>query len=184
MNFTLDAVRFISWAKKNIFLILFFSFSFFFIFFNLQKPCFWQDEAETALVAKTVLQYGVPKVTDGFNSYYQGPGKLGAAWGGVWAWTPWLQFYLAAFSIKLFGVSELAGRLPFALFGFITLLLLYSFSCRIFDRRTAFISFVLLAFCVPFILYVRQCRYYALVIFFTMWAIQSIAFISSSRFSK
>ncbi|HTV76526.1 MAG TPA: hypothetical protein VMD57_05950, partial [Candidatus Baltobacteraceae bacterium] len=36
-------------------------------FCNLDSRPFWGDEAETALLARNVLKFGVPKVDDGVN---------------------------------------------------------------------------------------------------------------------
>jgi hypothetical protein len=52
----------------------------------------WQDEAQSALISHSVLIYGVPKATDGKNSFAQvkdaeyGPNK-------IWKFHPWLPFY-------------------------------------------------------------------------------------------
>ncbi|HXC35418.1 MAG TPA: hypothetical protein VNV43_06050, partial [Candidatus Acidoferrales bacterium] len=40
---------------------------FFLAFCNLDSRPFWGDEAETALLARNVLKFGVPKVDDGVN---------------------------------------------------------------------------------------------------------------------
>src|SRR3989338_6059637 len=77
----------------------------FFLFFHLGSVYLWEDEAETALVAQTVLQEGIPKITDGLNFFYQEQGKR-VGYGDIWAWTPWLQFYVTAASMRLFGKSE------------------------------------------------------------------------------
>ena len=41
------------------------TFLFFLAFCNLDGRPFWGDEAETALLARNVLKFGVPKVDDG-----------------------------------------------------------------------------------------------------------------------
>src|SRR5215469_4160871 len=40
---------------------------FFLAFCNLDSRLFWGDEAETALLARNVVKFGVPKVDDGVN---------------------------------------------------------------------------------------------------------------------
>ena len=79
----------------------------------------WQDEAQTALVARTVLHGGLPRGFDGLNYFSQ---ELGAEYGPgfLWRWHTWLPFYLLAAFFKVLGESTLAARLPFALAGLAT----------------------------------------------------------------
>lgn len=81
---------------------------------NLDRWEFWTDEAETAILAKGVLERGVPSLpTDGSIHY---PFQLGWADGsGVWRVTPWLDEYVAAASFAVFGVHAWSARLPFLL---------------------------------------------------------------------
>ena len=46
------------------------------IFTHLGSASLWEDEAETALVAQTIPVYGIPKITDGMNYFYQEHEKL------------------------------------------------------------------------------------------------------------
>ena len=149
------------------------------IFSNLGAASLWEDEAETALVAQTIPIYGIPKITDGTNYFYQEHGKQ-VGYGDIWAWTPWLMFYVAAASIKLLGINQWALRLPFALAGFLAIIFVYRSSKKLFDRQTALLSTLLLSSSVPFLLYVRQCRYYALVILGTVWAVDSLVHLKRS----
>jgi len=147
---------------------------------NLGGPYLWQDEAETALVARTIWTHGIPQVTDGHNYFYQTPDNTGAV-ENVWAWTPWLQFYVAALSLKLFGENQFAARIPFVCIGLLSLLIFFRCLAGVFDFRTAYLSTLLLILCVPFLLYLRQCRYYALVIFATIWAMNALTGIIRSQ---
>src|SRR5688500_7047936 len=83
---------------------------------NLGDHLLWQDEAQTALVAKTVVQTGLPRISDGLNNFSQ---ELGAEAGpdGLWKWHSWLPFYAVAASFKVWGYTTWAARLPFALAG-------------------------------------------------------------------
>jgi len=144
-----------------------------FIFSNLGSVYLWEDEAETALVAKTVVSNGIPKISDGMNYFYQEQGKR-VGYGDIWAWTPWLQFYVAAPCVKFLGSREWALRVPFATAGFFSVILLFWISRKLFDRPTAIFATTLLITCVPFLLYVRQCRYYAFVILGTLMAAGSL----------
>ena len=52
---------------------------------NLGNQSLWQDEAQTALIAGTVLDTGLPRGHDGANSFSQ---ELGIEFGenGLWKW--------------------------------------------------------------------------------------------------
>ncbi|MDP7076630.1 MAG: glycosyltransferase, partial [Myxococcota bacterium] len=58
---------------------------------RLDRPMLWQDEAQTALLARSILEFGVPVGFDGLNSYSQ---ELGVEYGEdrIWRWHPWLPF--------------------------------------------------------------------------------------------
>lgn len=131
----------------------------------------WQDEAETAVLGKNTLHFGYPKAFDGVN--HLNP-ALQVTAGGAWTYHPWLSFYMTAVSFAILGAGTFAARLPFALMGIVSLLLFY----RLIDRVTGdrplakWASFLLLT-SVPFLLHMRQCRYYAPSVFFSLWAVHS-----------
>ena len=138
------------------------------LFANLGNQYLWQDEAQTALISKTILSEGVPRGYDGLNFFSQ---ELGANYGEnyIWKWHPWLPFYVLAGFFKLFGISTFVARLPFALMGLGTILLTYHFGRDLFnDRRVGAAAAVLLTFSVPFLLLAKQCRYYSPAIFFSL----------------
>ena len=129
---------------------------------NLGNQYLWQDEAQTALLARTILAHGVPLGFDGTNHFSQ---ELGAEYGpdGLWRWHTWLSFYAVAASFALFGQTTLAARLPFALCGVATVLLTWAFARELWrDRMAAGIASGLLALSVPFLILARQSRWYAL----------------------
>jgi 4-amino-4-deoxy-L-arabinose transferase-like glycosyltransferase len=135
---------------------------------NLGGSSLWQDEAQTALVAKTVLQGGLPRGTDGINFFSQ---ELGAEYGPeyIWRWHTWLPFYVLAAFFKLFGAGTVVARLPFALAGWLCVGALYALCVRLFQRRTvALCAAVLLALCVQHLLLSRQCRYYSFAALFSL----------------
>jgi 4-amino-4-deoxy-L-arabinose transferase-like glycosyltransferase len=139
-----------------------------FLLLNLGNHYLWQDEAQTALLGKSVLKSGLPFGTDGKNFFSQ---ELGAEYGAgyIWKWHTWLPFYLVAFSFKIFGVGTFAARLPFALFGIGLVLLTYCYSMELWsNKRVAVYGVILLSFCVPFLLLSRQCRYYSPAAFFSL----------------
>ncbi len=68
---------------------------------------------------------------------------------------PPLLYWLNAASIKIFGTSEFAGRLPSALCGLATVLATYLIARRLYDRRTALISAIILGTSAGFVLQSR-----------------------------
>lgn len=68
---------------------------------------------------------------------------------------PPLLYWLNAASIKLFGLSEFAARLPSALCGLTTVLATYLIARKLYDRRTALISAVILGTSAGFVLQSR-----------------------------
>lgn len=129
---------------------------------NLGDRALWQDEAETALLARSIATHGVPTAFDGRNLVSQEQGAEFAAPDYTWRWTPWLQHYLAAGSLAAFGETAAAARLPFALLGLACLIATWALALRTSgDRRAARIAALLLLASVPFLLHMRQCRYYA-----------------------
>ena len=159
----------ISAKKKEFwFLVIVLCIASFLLLWNLGNQYLWQDEAETALVSKTILTHGVPKAYDGKNFFSQ-EGSAVYTDNYTWIYTPWFTFYLLAAFFKLFGISTFTARLPFALFGIGTVLLTYFFARSLFkDQDTAMVSALLLTFSVPFLIMAKQCRYYSFVMFFSV----------------
>jgi len=148
--------------RDAVFIAAVFILSGFFLLLRLGDAYLWQDEAQTALISKTITQHGLPYGTDGKNFFSQ---ELGAEYGEnyIWKWHTWLPFYLVAGSFEIFGVNTFAARLPFALCGIGTILLIF-FCCRELweDRTTAYAASILLVSSVPFLILSRQCRYYSM----------------------
>jgi hypothetical protein len=126
---------------------------------NLGSPRLWQDEAETALLGRNTLRFGLPRVWDGENlvaQYYSIDFN-----GQLLHQKPWLPFYLVAASFAGLGESTFAARLPFALCGLLTVFLTWRLARRLTqDPVTALIAALLLTASLPFLLYSRQCRWY------------------------
>ena len=86
---------------------------------NLGDRLLWQDEAQTALLARSVLENGIPTGFDGRNHFSQEWGaEVDEAW--RWRWHTWLPFYLLAGFFSLLSEGTGVARLPFALFGIAT----------------------------------------------------------------
>ena len=134
----------------------------FLLLFGLDSRPFWQDEAETAGLAKNVLKHGVPRAYDGVNIISQEQGREFDR-NFLWRWSPWLQIYIAAAGFRLGGPTTFAGRLPFALMGLACIFLVYRLVRHNFGDRTWALAAATLLICsVPFLLFARQCRYYSL----------------------
>lgn len=143
--------------------------------YGLGRPLLWVDEAETALLARSILVHGIPEARVGKDLISQ---EIGREFGTdlVWRWTPWLDKYVAAGAFALLGEGTASARLPFALFGLACVGSIYFLGRSLFDdRRIALLAMAFLGTSVPFLLHVRQCRYYALAILGTIWAVHFAA---------
>jgi 4-amino-4-deoxy-L-arabinose transferase and related glycosyltransferases of PMT family len=142
--------------------------AFFLIFKNLSDNYLWQDEAESAVLAKSILHFGYPKAFDGLNilnpNIYSGFGN-----GYAWKYHPWLHFYLISLSYGVLGESAFSSRLPFALLGFLAIVIIFFLAKRLFKKDSiALLSVLLATTSVPFLLHIRQCRYYSLQMFLVL----------------
>lgn len=171
-----------------------------FLFWGLGSHYLWQDEAATAVLAQRMVRFGKPLAYDGVNlitidhsaaenshnveqrtrdpqsaiNFYiqRGDFKRDTAW----KWQPWGQFVVAALSFKMFGATTIAARLPFAIAGVITLLLLYQFVWFHFkNSQMALLASAFLVLNTYWILHSRQCRYYSLSSLFLMLTLASYA---------
>ncbi len=134
---------------------------FFLAFCNLDGRLFWADEAETALLAKNMLKFGVPKVDDGAVHISLHGDNIDAR-NGIWTWSPWLPDYVTAASFAVFGTTTWAGRAPFALIGWLAVILLGVVAWKVYrSHRIALASMLLLGTSEVFLLHIRQCRYYS-----------------------
>jgi len=145
----------------------------------------WQDEAQSALIGKSILTFGVPMGHDGVNSFSQ---ERGLEYNDkfVYTWHPWFHFYVIAASFAVLGPTTIAARLPFALFGIATVFLTYAFARRIWRHpRTAMLATILVVTSVPFLLLARQCRYYSAAAFFALLALYFYhGFLAGRKYAK
>jgi hypothetical protein len=138
----------------------------FLIFTQLGHYALWDDESLVALSAK-----GVQRTGD--TSVLLNHGNIVAYRNGLHIHDfadralPPLDCYLAAASFDFFGVSAWSARLPFALFGLGTGLLLFLWARDLpIVQRWVFLAAVFGN--VSLILFSRQCRYYSLTLFFSV----------------
>ena len=156
------------------------------LLWKLDARYLWQDEAAAAVMGERMMRYGKPLGYDGRNlitmdyllseemravvertrgadraiRFYveRGDFREDTAWIGQ----PWGQFLLAGLSLRLLGHGTLQARLPFALAGVLTVVLLHRLVRRRFgDPTMAAIAVGLLLANVFWVLHARQCRYYA-----------------------
>lgn len=141
---------------------------------NLGTRSLWQDEAETALVAKQMV-----KSNNWLPYAYDDQGPISQDWNyqfsvsKLWRWHPWLQFYVTALSFKLLGISALTARLPFALAGILFFYYWIDFVVKRGpkNRMFYFLAISLVLTSVPLLLHIRQARYYSLALLFTLMAV-------------
>jgi Dolichyl-phosphate-mannose-protein mannosyltransferase len=132
------------------------------IFTNLGSDYLGEDEGDTAVLASNILKFGVPKAWNGAAFLDSDHGaRLNSNL--VMVLHPWVPYYLTAGSFLILGQNTFAARLPFALAAWLSILLSYLFVWRItVSRASAFCAAASLIFSVQFLLYARQCRYFAL----------------------
>jgi 4-amino-4-deoxy-L-arabinose transferase-like glycosyltransferase len=112
--------------------LIYFIFLFFIVFSNNNNVSLWdQDEAAYAGFAKEMVQTGNWLIPD-------------FMWSEIHRKTP-LHFWDIALSYKVFGINEFGVRFPSALFTFLTYLLLYFAGRKLFGKKTAFLSVVVLS---------------------------------------
>jgi len=156
--------------KQNNFLLIILILSSVLLFINLGDRTLFGDEAFTVIVAKTITEGGYP------SSYYRdflinpkdtSNFKIGDK--DVYTWNTWTQYYIANGIYSIFGLNEFALRVPFVLIGLATICLLYFFTKKLTNDETiARFATIILALSVPFVLHIKQVRWYALVSFFTL----------------
>lgn len=151
------------------------------LFKNLGNAYFWEDEAVTALLARSILRFGYPTGFDGVNRLMP---TLGVD-SPYWISEPWLHLYIVAFFFRLFGESTFTGRLPFVLFGLGSIGLTYVLARRLYSEKwIARIAVLLLVFSVPFLILMKTCRYYSTTLFFSLASmIAFVKFLNNERFS-
>jgi len=152
------------------------------LFTNLGNQFLWQDEAENAVIAQNILEYGYPRAFDGNLLVIS---DIGYRKNYTWIFQPWLQNYVTAASFYVLGKSTFSARFPFVLFAIASFILSFFLAKRLFTNRIANISSALLLACVPFLLMSRQARYYTAVLFLALLLIYYyLDYAEGKRFSE
>ena len=142
-----------------------------FIFTNLGADYLWEDEGDTAALASNILKFGVPKAWDG-HAFLDSDHGARLNRDLVMVTHPWVQYYLAAGSFLVFGQNTFAARLPFAVAGWMSILVAYVFVWRSTESRlAAFSTAALLTLSVQFLFYARQSRYCSLNLLLICWLV-------------
>lgn len=149
--------------------------------FGITNHAFWDDEANTALFGRNLLVTGELTAFDGVNvAGYREGAELDENLHNIYM--PSLQYYVTAGAFALFGQGTFAGRIPFVAAGLLALAAMacwvrWHFAGRVSAWLPVFIASVMPAW----ILYMRQCRYYALGALFTFALLAAWARVGSSR---
>lgn len=146
-------------------LVLLFSWVF---FYNLDYlPLYSWDEGWYGAIARQIVKTG-DFVYLSFNQqpYYDHPP---------------MGFWLMALSFRLFGINEYAARMPSALSGIFTMVILYLLGKKLFNKYVGFIAAFILGTCVWYVIRVRSGNLDALFLFFYTGTVY-FALLSSERF--
>lgn len=135
---------------------------------GLDNAAFWDDEAQTAITARNFIARGELTGWDGRNLYaYRNGALLDERLNII---NPPLDSLVCALSFALFGPSTWSGRILFTVIGLIAFAV-FALALRQdfpFDRWHWFFAISLVMLSPVFLLYIRQSRYYALGIFFSL----------------
>jgi hypothetical protein len=142
------------------------------LFTHLGHYALWDDEANTALIGEGVWRTGDTSAVVGQNLVaYQGGAELTHL---KERYLPPLQYYVAAPFVGIWPGNALAARFPFALVGLASILLIFWWVwLEEIKPLTLLLTAMALIGNVSLWLYLRQCRYYSLAVFFSL----SIAFL-------
>jgi len=136
---------------------------------GLSNHLFWDDEANTAIYARNLIELGRITAFDGTN-------VLGYAYGGALGEdlgrelrVPSLPAYVAAAGMMLCGQTTFGGRIMFVAAGVLSVGLLAVWLRRHFGPRFPWwLPPLILAFSPAYLLFIRNCRYYSLGVAFTL----------------
>jgi 4-amino-4-deoxy-L-arabinose transferase-like glycosyltransferase len=130
-------------------------------FHGLGNHLLWDDEANTALFGRNLLETGELTAWDGRNLVgFRGGGELDERLHNVYM--PPLQYWVAAGAIATLGQSAFAVRVPFLLLGLAAIAVLALLARRLLGDDFPWALPAWLAALSPaYLLYIRNCRYYA-----------------------
>ncbi|MCZ6673053.1 MAG: hypothetical protein O7C75_08945 [Verrucomicrobia bacterium] len=130
-------------------------------FWGLGNNDFWDDEAFTAAYGRNLIRTGTLIGWDGRNLMDYGMrGFVNEDM--IKTFAPRLQYLVAGLSLKIFGDNAGGGRILFVFFGLFSIPLAAAWFRHEFDSDEFWIVALILALSVPYLLYIRQVRYYPL----------------------
>ena len=131
-------------------------------FYRLDRPLLWGDEGHTASLSRGILRTGIPTAYDGRNLVLFDI-RAGLNRRLVSKEVPWVQWYVGALSMALFGGDTAGFRTLFALVGLLSFVPLWA-ALR---GRVKFPGAVAaLALMAPqAVLFDRNARYYPIIVF-------------------
>jgi hypothetical protein len=134
----------------------------------------WDDEANTALFARNYLRFGSLMAWDGQNIVaYRDGGELDEHLVNVYM--PPLQYYVAAAGMRVFGQTTFGARIPFVIVGVLAIPIAAAWARRWFEREeVGALTAALLGLNPAYLLYARNCRYFALGFFFVALALYAL----------
>ena len=121
---------------------------------NLDQPSFWVEEVKHVYSAKSFLENGEFALPSGLEYNRAQPFT-----------------FLVAVSFKLFGINEFSARLPSAIFGTLSILLVFFVGKGLFNERVGLIAALFLTFLPWEIGWSRVCRMYTMFQFLFLWGI-------------
>jgi 4-amino-4-deoxy-L-arabinose transferase-like glycosyltransferase len=135
---------------------------------RLHHTYFWDDEAHVGIIAKNFLATGQLTGWDGRHLFAFRNGALLDS--NLRTINPPLEYVATAAAFWLFGPSTWAGRLPFVIAGLLSLLVFARLLFDVVGKDWRYWGYAVggLAFSMPFLLNIRQCRYYALSLLFSL----------------
>ena len=130
-------------------------------FWGLGNNDLWDDEASSAVYGRNLMKTGKLIAWDGRNIMAYGMLAL-VNEDMIRTFSAPLQYPVAGLSLKIFGDSAAGGRALFVLIGLFSIPLVAAWFKNEFDSEDFWIVALILALSVPYLLYIRQLRYYPL----------------------
>lgn len=163
-------------SAKKAAVVFVFILSFLLAMKGLDNAFFWDDEAQVAIAAKNFLATGKFTGWDGRSLFaYHNGALLDRSFHLI---NPPLDYFVTAVSFRILGVSTRAGRIPYVFAGMLSLILFALVLRHDFRnlpppvRHSAdwlrVYAFSFFALSTVFLLNIRQCRYYALSLLFSL----------------
>ena len=149
------------------------------VFLGLSNSVLQVDEGGDTFISSTILKYGAPYHQDEKNYTME---IAIVRDDGLFVYRTWLPYYLQAGSLFIFGQTTFAARLPFALSGVISAIVLYFFTLKLTRKRsTAFLATLFLISSVPALIYFRTARYVGIPILLTILLLYSYITIFENK---